>query len=463
METVVIPISSLVLVLLLKKIPLIGGNIRAALGVTALLSLIMGGIYNPLQWAAAWISGVDRLAWIMFLTLAGSIYAETQITLGTMDTVFDLLKAKFGKSPRSMSVCIICCCVIAGAILGGGIPSAAIVGVLVVPTLRKLGLDGEHIVATLVMGCAAGSLMPPVSQAIFLSAALLNTDVDIINNLAYFTVSGAVVVACIYVSRCFIDKNAVLVDYDPEGNEIPPEQVGNILSKRWYTLVPFFTLVIVIILRTAKVIDLVPFLLNKITIFGEPMLKQIGKIVFLKGITNATVLILIFATLVGFFFPQVHKDGRRVLTNGIRNVHASIVIQLFSAFMVGAFYTAGQIKIVTEFAKGLDINVLIIGGGVSILLMGMLTGTQSAPQNAIFSFWGPALVNTGLPLSRVGVAGSHLAAAGQGFPPADLTTFAIVGLVGGILNEEINPLKCMFLSAPVWMYVSTAAFAALYI
>lgn len=463
MEIVVIPICSLVLVLLFKKIPYIGGNIKAALGITAIMSLIMGGIYNPLQWLDAFVSGVDRLAWIMFLTLAGSIYAETQITLGTMDTVFRLLKAKFGKSPRSMSVCIILCCVVAGAILGGGIPSAAIVGVLVVPTLRKLGLDGEHIVSTLVMGCAAGSLMPPVSQAIFLSAALLGIDVDIINNLAYFTVLGAVIVACVYVSNCFIDKNATLVDYDSEGNEVPSEKVNRILSERWYTMVPFLVLVTIIVLRTAKIIDLLPFLLNKITFSGTSLLQQAGKIVFLKGLTNATVLILIFATMVGFLFPQVHKDGKRVLANGVKNVRASIIIQLFSAFMVGTFYTAGQIKVVTEFAKGLDIHVLIIGGGISILLMGMLTGTQSAPQNAIFSFWGPALVNTGIPISRVGVAGSHLAAAGQGFPPADLTTFAIVGLVGGILNEEINPLKCMFLSAPVWLYVSVVAFAVLYI
>lgn len=43
METVIIPISSLILVLSFKKLPFIGGNIKAALGITALLSLIMGG------------------------------------------------------------------------------------------------------------------------------------------------------------------------------------------------------------------------------------------------------------------------------------------------------------------------------------------------------------------------------------------------------------------------------------
>lgn len=53
--------------------------------------------------------------------------------------------------------------VVSGAILGGGSPSIAIVGVLMIPSLVQLGLDPTRICAVLVMGGAIGSLMPPVS------------------------------------------------------------------------------------------------------------------------------------------------------------------------------------------------------------------------------------------------------------------------------------------------------------
>lgn len=42
-------------------------------------------------------------------------------------------------------------------------------------------------------------------------------------------------------------------------------------------------------------------------------------------------------------------------------------------------------------------------------------------QNTIFSFFGPILVEMGY-------------TAGQGLPPAELATFAVAGVVGGLLG-----------------------------
>jgi len=57
---------------------------------------------------------------------------------------------------------------------------------------------------------------------------------------------------------------------------------------------------------------------------------------------------------------------------------------------------------------------------VALNAIGMLTGSQSTAQNVIFSFFGPALVAKGLDPVHVAIAGSHIASAGQGMPPAVL-------------------------------------------
>ena len=92
MITVIIPIILLLAILLCKKIPLIGGNIHVALAAAGFSALILGGVYNPIVWAQAWFKGLDTVAWVMALTVFGSIYAQTQIKLGTMDVVFRCLK-----------------------------------------------------------------------------------------------------------------------------------------------------------------------------------------------------------------------------------------------------------------------------------------------------------------------------------------------------------------------------------
>lgn len=463
MITVIVPILLLLIILLCKKIPVIGGNIHAALAAAGLSALVMGGVTNPVGWISAWIDGIDTIAWVMFLTVFGSIYAQTQIKLGTMDTVFKSLKAKFGTRPRALSTCIILTLVVSGALLGGGSPSIAIVGVLMIPSLVQLGLNATQVCAVLVMGGAIGSLMPPVSQAITLSSSLINLEVDYANQYAYFTVGSAVVVTCLYVAFRFVKKGTRIVDYDENGNALPPEKAGDILRKNWATLVPFLVLMIIILLRTFKIVDIVPNLINLIKIDGKGILTVLKNITFIKGFSNATVDILIVVTIISYFFPKVYKSGLECVKEGVRDALKPSIIQIFSGLMVGAFMAGGQIEIVKEFAAGMDINILKIGGAAAMVLLGMLTGTQSTPNNAIFSFFGPALVDAGIVPGKAAAAGAQFAAAGQGMPPADLTTFFAAGLVSGVLKEDVDPLKSMFYAAPVWLWITFTGVLLLYL
>jgi hypothetical protein len=55
---------------------------------------------------------------------------------------------------------------------------------------------------------------------------------------------------------------------------------------------------------------------------------------------------------------------------------------------------------------------------------------------------------------------SHLAMAGQSMPPVCLTTFVVVGIVGGIIGKKVDPVRVMFLAFPVTIYFALAGFAA---
>ena len=96
-------------------------------------------------------------------------------------------------------------------------------------------------------------------------------------------------------------------------------------------------------------------------------------------------------------------------------------------------------------------------------LIGMLTGSQSTAQNVVFSFFGPALVNIGLNPTYVAVAGANIAAAGQGLPPADLTTFVVAGIVGGMLGVKVNPVKSMLYMVPMCLLFLAIGVVFLYI
>ena len=62
MITVVVPISLLIFLLLFKKLPLIKGNVMYCLMIGGLVALLMGKVFNPVDWIKVWILGFDKLA-----------------------------------------------------------------------------------------------------------------------------------------------------------------------------------------------------------------------------------------------------------------------------------------------------------------------------------------------------------------------------------------------------------------
>lgn len=367
-----------------------------------------------------------------------------------MDTVLNVFRAKFGHSPRGLVTCIILALVLAGSLLGDSVAATTVIGVLVIKILAELKMDAEHIACTIVMGGALGSIMPPVAQSIFLASSLVGASPDVVSNIGYFTVGIGIIICTIYVVMAFVKVESL-----PE-NLIPKEKADEILRKNWKDLIPLTILMLLILIRLALKIDLVTM------VFG-PALSVISKIKILKGLSNLIVASIIIVTLISVFYKNVRHDIGGTLMTGLKNVRKSIWVMCGAGFMLGAFYAAGQIDVVKDFAMNLNDSVLKFGGAIALNLIGMLTGSQSTAQNVIFSFFGPALVAKGLDPVHVAIAGSHIASAGQGMPPADLVTFVVCGMVGGILNKKVDLIKTMLLNLPMCLYLFFVGVLFMYI
>lgn len=202
MLKVIVPVALMIIIVLVKQIPKIGGSIQAALIAAGIAALIMGGIYNPVAWLQSWISGVDRIAWVMGLSIFGSIYAEAQSEIGALDTMVRVLRAAFAKSPKGLVVTVIIALWITGALLGDGVAAATVVGILTIGAMADIGLSPEKIVAIIVIGSQMGSIMPPVTQSITLAASLVGVNADEVMAPAYITVGLGIAV---FVCHMFYD------------------------------------------------------------------------------------------------------------------------------------------------------------------------------------------------------------------------------------------------------------------
>ena len=473
MLQVIIPMAVLLIIVLCKKLPLIGGNINAALLITGMLTLLMGGIYNPAQWLGAWVDGLNRMAWIMALSITGAIFAEISTRLGTVDTIIGALTAKFGNRPRLLIVCILLALTVAGSLLGDAIAAATVIGILTIGILVSMGLSLEKISAIIMMGAAIGSIMPPMTQALALASTLVNTDPDPVINLGYLTVSIVFLACALYCSLILVKKENV-PGADPSVIiKHADRTAGEILKEHWKSLIPLFTLVVIVLLRTVKIpyisCDIGPAILKSINFIkvGDDqfitLYDFLANATILGGLTNGIVLSIICAIAVSFFFPTIRKNGSTIIRESMDKVSVTLVLQICCSFMLGTFYVAGSIDAVSAFAQGLNGHVLKIGGAAAMLLLGMLTGSQSTTQNVVFSFFGPALVAFGLNPTLTAVAGANLAAAGQGMPPADLTTFVICGMITAQTGKKCDPLKSMFYSMPMCILFLIVGMIFLYI
>ena len=462
MLKVIITIAVLLAIVLIKKIPYIGGNITSVLAVAGILTFILNGNLNVGNWILAWIDGLDRMAWIMCLAAAGSIFAEINTTLGAVDTVIGALKAKFYKSPRALAVSVLFVLCLAGSLMGDAVAASTVIGMLTFGIFASMNLPLHKICCLVVMGASIGSIMPPMTQAIALAATLANTDPDAVMNMGFISVGFVFVAMAIYTCLFLVKKDNVpganpdIIIHD-DG-----KTAGQILKENWKSLLPVGFLILVIICRSVSAIgiDLGPLVLkaiklpvtNGVDADGNPVAVTLYSFLsgttILKGLTNGVVISIVCAIIFSLLFQPVRENFGKIFKTGVKNSMPCVGIQIACSLMIGAFYACGTIDQISDFCLNLGDSVLKIGAGVCLMILGALTGSQSTAQNIINSFALPIMIEAGGDPTFIALGGAHLGAGGMGLPPADLTTFVIAGLIQAQFKKECDPLKSMFWMLP---------------
>lgn len=457
MITVIVPVLVLIVLIMVKKIPFVGGKVTYALIIAGLLALLMGGVFNPLQWVLAWIDGIDKLAWIMALNIFGSIYAASQTEMKTLDLVLNVARVSLGRSPKGLIVAIILVLGLAGSLLGDSVASATVVGILVIGILSDMQISAAGIGCIIMMGASLGSIMPPITQAVFLASSLAQVDTTPVVNISYITVGIGFVICTIYAVFAFVKIKAL-----PE-HLIPNKTAGQIMHGNWHLMLPLAVLILLVILQTAAGINLVQMATG-------PLMGWLSNITILKGLSNNIVTFLITATLVSLFFKPVRKNLPKVVKNGVVGALPAVKVELGAALLLGAFYAAGQIEAVQAFAASMEAGALKVSGGLGILLISALTGSQSTGQNTIFSFLAPALASVGVDPVHAAVASAHIASGGQVFPPVSAPALAISAVVESILVQKlgkdagkVDPIRVMVLTLPMSIYFVIVGFLFLFI
>lgn len=212
MIEIVVPLVLLFVIALVKRIPWIGGEIRVALLAAAISSAIISGLGLG-ETLLAFIDGIDRLSWVIMLSLFGSLYAEAQVKLGAMDTTMNTLRASFGNSPKGLIIAVFITLIIGGSFLGDAIAAATVIGFLVIHSLTELKIKPEQIGMIILLGASIGSIMPPITQGVFLSASLVGVDPNPVMKIAFITVTLGAALAILESFR-FV-----------RGKKMPPELI----------------------------------------------------------------------------------------------------------------------------------------------------------------------------------------------------------------------------------------------
>lgn len=461
MIIVIIPVLFLMLVSAVKKIPFIGGNLIVAFVGTGVLALVLGGVYDPVVWAQAWLTGLNQVAFIIFIVIFGSIFSALQVKSGAMDTVLNVLRAIFGHTPQGLVLAILIAMCLGGSLVGTVSAVGAVIGMLVVPAMDDMGLDPDMNCAIIVTGGSLGAIMPPISNAINVACSILGIPTDQVLQISYLTVGAAFILTCLFVCKVYIGDK-----YQMPQNLIPTEKASSILKREWRKLIPLMVLILLVALNSIPAIsfDVTSAIMKAIPMGDSNLYACLSAIPVIGQITNNIVMALFVAIVVAIAItPQLRQNMAGDMAKSMRTIRVSVMIQVFAGFFLGAFRAGGQIAVISEWASGLSSVALKLGGAGALILGGMLVGAQSTTQTTLLPILGPAWMATGVSDVHAAVASSHLAAAGQGLPPADLNTFVIAGLVSSLLQRQVNPMRSMILTAPYCILLAVIGLAFLFI
>lgn len=451
MSIVLIPIAFLIVISTCKRLPLIGGNLTIAFAGAGLISLWLGGAHDPSAWLAPWLKSMDSIAFIFFIVLFGAVFSALQIQSGAMGVVLNILRALWGKTPQGLVLATLVALYFGGSLMGTVAAVGAVIGILIVPAMDEMRINQDLICAIVVTGASMGGMMPPVSNAIILACGLVGVDEHEALLISYATVGIGLVVIAFFFCKIYIGDKYSLPEH-----LIPKENAWVIFSKNWVKLIPIFVLITIVMLNSIPNLkfNLPKYLLSMIPYGKATLFVAVAKVPFAGKIVHNIVMAMIFAIIANIVLDiGTFKTVGAKLKMQLKAVIEPEVILIATAFFLGAFQLGGQNAAIAAWAKGLNSSLLIIGGAIALLVAGMLTGGQSTAQGMLVPILAPAWSAIGISKLNIALASAHLSMAGQGFPPCDMNTFIIAGLIGAILGRPVNPLRSMMYSTPYCIYL----------
>jgi C4-dicarboxylate transporter DctM subunit len=133
------------------------------------------GIFNPVTIARNMFSGNDStpLIAVMFFMLAGALMEESKLTQRLMDFAYNIV----GHFNGGLAHVAILVAMIFAAMSGSAVATAAAVGGMLLPAMRKKGYDDGFSAALIASGGAIGPIIPP-SIPMVIYAVIANCSVE---------------------------------------------------------------------------------------------------------------------------------------------------------------------------------------------------------------------------------------------------------------------------------------------
>jgi len=164
----------LLLILFLVAI-LIGLPVAFSLSGVGTAIMAWQGIFNPFIIAQNMFSGNDStpLIAVMFFMLAGVLMDESKLTQRLMDFAHSIV----GYFHGGLALVAVVVAMLFSAMTGSAVATAAAVGGMLLPAMRKKGFDGGFSAALIASGGVIGAILPP-SIPMVIYAVIANCSVE---------------------------------------------------------------------------------------------------------------------------------------------------------------------------------------------------------------------------------------------------------------------------------------------
>lgn len=461
--SVLLPVVILIVLIMGKKIPFLGGKTKLAFLLAGLCALVLGGCLNPVTWAVSWFWKLDTIAFANFVIIAGSLFATMVTVSGGVETIVNILRAIFGRSSQGIVLVALLASFAVGSLVGTVVAIAAVVGVIMIPALKDLKMSSSLIVSVIVCGASMGSIMPPVSNAIIQAMSYSGLSSDAATMITYATVAVGFIFTSFIFCKIYVGNK-----YHLDASLIPQEKVGKIIKREWTNLIPFGVLIVLIMLASLPGIkfDILKMLISLIPFGAKNLYDVWNGIPILGASTNYIVLDLAVSCVIcAIVSKKVRAEIKSIVNSSMKSAVNILLLTFCMVYFVMGYTEGGQVSVIAGYCAAVSGTTAKLLGAALILLLGAVTGSQANSVALLVPTLTPVFLSMGVSETFIIVAFAHLAYSGQLLPPNDVNVYSICGLFAPLLGEDdpVDSQKVMAYGLPFSVYLAVVGTVFLFL